>query len=208
MGWKAPSSPLHADLGEIPGIRELSDEERDKLAANDHDGMHSVRKSLNERKDRVAADLLNDYGQLAMDVGNFIDAWADEPSEDGPEFDLMSDTLLYDIEEQLNITKDIFDKHDVYDIVCRRELAPMMFYFGINIDIKTKKPFIVVTREDFWDEDKTIDDDNLSRFVVPEFLVNPVDSKYEIDDPDMTPSEVRRDLLKNGFIENHGVAGL
>ena len=56
-------------------------------------------------------------------------------------------------------------------------------------------------------ENKIRDTDNLSSYVVPRCLSKPVDSKYEVE-PEMAPSDIRRELKKNGFIENHEVAGL
>lgn len=208
MAWTPPTAPKHTDLGEIPGIRELSDEERAKLeAADPNGGMHSVGKNLEKHREATADDLVNEYGQLAMDIGNFIDDWEENPSEDSPEFNILSETLYADIEERLNDTKDMYGADDVFDIACRRELVPMMFYFGVNIDATTGKPFAVVTRGDWWNNGKILDTDNLARFVVPECLSNPYNSRFDVD-PDMSPSELRRELKKNGFIENHEVAGL
>lgn len=208
MAWTPPTAPKHTDLGEIPGIRELSDEERATLeAADPNGGMHSVRKNLEKREEATADALVNEYGQLAMDIGNFIDDWMENPSEDSPEFNILSETLYADIEGRLNDTKDMYGAEDVFDIACRRHLVPMMFYFGVNVDSTTGKTFVVVTKGGWWNEGKILDTDSLSRFIVPDFLSNPDDSRYDVD-ADMSPSEVRRELKKNGFIENHEVAGL
>lgn len=207
MGWEAPTAPKHTDLGEIPGIRELSDEERETLRTNNPDGGQVIGRNLEKRDEETADALVNQYGQLAMDIGNFIDEWDEDVEEEGIELDIMSVTLHEDIKERLRETGDIYDPDDVFDIACRRELVPMMFFFGVNMDATSGKIFVIVTRGDWWMESKTLDLDNLSRFVVPECLTNPVGCRYEVD-PDMTPSAIRKELKNNGFIEQHEVAGL
>ena len=207
MAWTPPTAPKHTDLGEIPGIRELSDEERETLQTNNPDGGNQIRRNLDKREEETADALLNEYGQAAMDIGNFIDDWQDCPEEEGVEFSIFSATLQADIKERLKETGDIFDADDVFDVACRRTLLPMMFYFGVNIDSTTGNLFAVVTRGDWWNDGKIMDTDSLSRFVVPECLSNPYNSRYDVDDG-VTPSALRRELKNQGFIENHEVAGL
>lgn len=207
MAWTPPSAPKHIDLGEIPGIRELSDEEKETLRTNNPDGGNLVIRNLEKREEEISDALVNEYGQTAMDIGNFIDEWRDCPEEEGVEFSIFSATLQADIEERLKETGDIFDADDVFDVACRRTLLPMMFYFGVNMDSVTGKVFATVTRGDWWNDGKIMDTDSLSRFIVPEFLTNPNCSRYDVDEG-MTPSKLRRELKNQGFIENHEVSGL
>jgi len=207
MGWTASTTPKYTNLGEIPGLRELSDKERAILEKNDpNDGLHSIRKNLKKRDAAVAEKLLEDYGQLAMDIGNYIDDWIGSPDANSPVFNILSPTLFDDIKEQLFVTGDSYKADDVYDIACR-QLQPMMFYFGVNIDAKTNDVYIVVTRRDYWDDNKTLDDSGISDYVIPDFLTKPQDSRYEIKE-DYSPSKAKREMIKQGFIEKQEVAGL
>lgn len=207
MGWNAPTDVKHADLGEIPGIRELSDEERKKLEANDpNEGLHAIKKNLKKREAAVAESLLEDYDQLAMDVGNFLDAWIETPDPNSPEYNLLAPTLYQDIIMQLVIAGESYAPDDVYDIALRRGLHPMMFYYGVNIG-SDGKPYIVITLRDDWDENKTLTDPDIISRVAPDFLIYTKDSKYKLAE-DMSPSEARREMIKQAFVEKHEVAGL
>lgn len=208
MGWKASADVKHDDLGEIPGLRELSDKEREKLEKSDpNDGLHAIKKNLRIREELVAELLLKDYDQIAIDVGNFTDNWLENPDDNSPNFDVFSPTFLQDINKQLKITGDIFNPYDVFDITCRRVLHPMMFYFGVNLDTKTNKPYVVITQRDLWDKDALQSDGEISKRVAPEFLSHATDTRFELIN-EMTPSKARREMYKQGFIEKHEVAGL
>jgi len=58
MAWTPPSAPKHTDLGEIPGIRELSDEERETLRANNPNGGNLIMRNLDKREEETAEALL------------------------------------------------------------------------------------------------------------------------------------------------------
>ena len=212
MGWSAPTAPKHTDLGEMPGLRSLSDEERDRMNKHDPngDGRTAIRRNLEKQHNETVENLVNVYGQLAADVGNFLDEWAESVAEEEPDDDptnVMSVTFRSHISDRLRETGETFDIEDVMDIALRRTLTPLSFYYGVNVDSTTGKCFAVVTRADLWEEDKRLDDLNFSQYVVPDFLVNPISSRYDIVN-DMTPSQVRRELRKLGFIEKLEVAGL
>lgn len=211
MGWSASDTSKHSDLGEIPGIRELSDETRETLEKNDpNGGIYDFKKNMEKRKQSIIDGLDRDYDEyIVKDTRYFIEAWIDCADGVDEPFNPLSPTFLDDIKIHLvNTNNNTLNADDVYDITCRTQLRPTMFYFGVNIDEKTNKPYTVVVRRDYWNENKTLVDINvLSDFVVPDFLTCPIDSRYEIID-DMTPSEVRRLMIKHGFVEKHEVAGL
>ena len=211
MGWSAPTVPKHTDLGEMPGLRSLSDEERERMNKNDPngDGITAIRRNLKTQRNEIAENLVSTYGQLAADVGIFLDEWADSVAEEaeGDSINVMSVMFRSHIADRLKETGETFDVEDVRDIALRRTLTPLSFYYGVNVDSKTGKCFAVVTRADLWEESKSLDDLSFSQYVVPDFLTNPISSRYDIVG-DMSPSEVRRELRKAGFHEKLEVAGL
>lgn len=216
MAWTPPSAPKHNDLGEMPGIRDLTDAERDRMNANDpnQDGHVHIQRNMQAQDEATALYLTQTYGQLSMDVANFLEAWIEEETllddnipDDYVPYNMFSDTFMDDIKDRLKKTMKTFSPRDVYDIAMYRDLTNHDFYYGVNIDSKTNECYAVITRVDRWEDDKNLDTESLSRYVAPEFLENPVDSRYDIVG-DMTPSEVRRSLRKLGFIENLEVAGL
>ena len=221
MGWTAPSAPKHNDLGEMPGVRrEITDEERERMNNNDpnQDNYTAILRNLDKREKEVAEQLVNTYGQTAMDVANFIERWNEEIEEayeqadedddlDDIDVNLFDDDLYDKIKERLKKTGDTFDPNDVYDIYLRRELSPEYFFYGVNVDSTTGECYAVITRMDLWHEYGKLDDKSFSKYVAPEFLSNPQDSRYDVVG-DMTPSEVRRALRKLGFVERLEVAGL
>lgn len=208
MGWKPPSAPLHTDLGEIPGVRELSAEEEKTLDNNapDRDGQATISKRLTEREEKIAESLIDDYGQAAMDIGDMLDEWQYDEDSAVP-FNIFSDTIDTDIYLHLKSTNSAYDAAMVYDIACKRTLQPFMFYYGINMDDTLPSGyFIVITSIDKWHKDRDVDSSELSDFIAPLFLTKIKDSTYIAKD--MSPSQVRRELIKNGFVERHEIAGL
>lgn len=208
MGWKPPSAPVHTDLGEIPGVRELSTEEEKTLDRNapDRDGQATVRKRLSEREENIAEALIDDYGQDAMDIGNMLDDWMEDEQAAVP-FDIFSDTIKTDIYLHLKAIGSSHDAIMTHDIACKRILKPSMFFYGINMDDTLPSGFyVVITSIQRWYKDRDIDNSDLSDFVMPLFLTKVNDSTYTAKD--MSPSQIRRELAKSGFVERHEVAGL
>ncbi len=208
MGWKPQSTPVHTDLGEIPGVRELSAEEEKILDRNapDRDGQATIRKRLSEREENIAETLVDDYGQDAIDIGNMLDGWIEDEQAAVP-FDIFSDTIKTDIYLHLKSVGSSYDAAIAYDIACKRTLQPFMFYYGINMDDTLSSGFyVVITSIKRWHKDRDIDNSDLSDFVMPLFLTKINDSTYTTKD--MSPSQIRRELAKSGFVERHEVAGL
>jgi len=205
MGWSAPTNPKHEDLGEIPGLRELSDEERERLEKNDpNDGLHAVSKNLQKRNERVMGELTIQYPDTLSDIGGFISDWMDEMVAKDIPFSMHTDYFYEDIGKRLAHTGDTYNVADVHDIALRTTFQPPMFYYGIGLDEATSKPYVVITLGETWNETKVLDESDITDYVLPPFLDKSGGSRHELNE-EMTPSLARREMIKQGFIENHGI---
>ena len=122
---------------------------------------------------------------------------------------IIRDTRVYN-SGALSSGTAMCSSHDatvVYDIACKRTLKPYMFFYGINMDDMLPSGFyVVITSIKRWHKDRDIDNSDLSDFIMPLFLTKIKDSTYTAKD--MSPSQIRRELVKSGFVERHEVAGL
>jgi len=204
MAWTPPITPKHDNLGEIPGIRQISDEERERMNANEHFGHNSMARTMEERRKSILNSIMIEYGQAAVDVGAFIHEWRDD-EEASTQLDVLSPNLHNDIGLRIITQANTIDVDIAYDIICRCELIPTMFFFGINVDA-SGSPYVYIVGKDEWELNETMSDSDILTRVAPPFLKPVTNSHYIAVDSSMTASDMRRQMINNGFTQKHEVA--
>ena len=159
MGWTPSAKPLYPNLGELTGLREISDEERARMRENDpnNDEGAGVMRNLSEREKAVREELEIHYTEsVVMDSCDLIERWdaylhdeADTAAQNAalanptlPVVDEYNEDILgifYDdflnrLDDRIVDVGSSLVGKDVYDIAMKTLLTPQMFFYGIKTD--------------------------------------------------------------------------
>jgi len=200
MAWK-PDSNKPMDLGEIPHKKKISEEELANMRVNAPDrDMHEAQEKQHELEEQVLADIV-DQGEKYEEAVAFISGFlVGNQQYDGP--GILLDDFIVDLSNELQKTPEVkLDFNEVLEIAYKLNLKPSDFYFGIDVQDKL---IVVITPIAIWDQEKRLDDNKLVDHILPDWLDRISGSQFEIKD-DMSPSKVRKELLKTGFVENHDI---
>ena len=200
MAWKPPSAPIIPDIGEIPHKKEVSDEAREIFANMEPRGPEAIMKNVMERDQEIAEEIIAAGSASEAAVAFLGDLQAADTIKFGPEvFTKDFVALLRDEYDKVKLTLSF---NDVLEIVYRVELKTPFFYFGIGT---SDDKFIVgLVPIPTWHEEKALSVFDLELYVIPDFLTRIDYGKFDFD-PEMTPAQVRREMIKLGFQENHDI---
>lgn len=210
MAWTPPKQKAF-EPGEIPGKKEISDEERANL--EEHRPNKDVEAMFGGDSKRIMQQIetLPAVQQEQLDpllsVGNgqAISDWL-QTLQDSKDFGLGIAVLENNFESEMMVeigsSGHSFLTSEVLKIVYLKELRPIMFYFGIGIVNDNLR--VAVTPIPDWEKIGLWDASTISDNVVPEFLVNVQASVYDFDKT-MTASQVRKDMVHLGFVEKHEI---
>ncbi len=210
MAWKPPTQKAF-DAGEIPGKKKISDEEMANLEANRPsqdvhamfggdpkdlmETIHNLSDAQQERLDQI----------LPVGNGQSISDWLEE-LQDSKEFGIGAAVLAHNFESdmmaEVGSSGKSFLVSEVLKIVYLKELRPIMFYFGMGMVDNALR--VVVTPIPDWEEIGLWDVSDISDNVVPDFLTKVKPSVYSFD-KSMSASDVRKQMVKLGFIEKHEI---
>lgn len=207
MGWTPPSTKSF-DAGEIPGKGRMSDEQSARLDAgapknNTNDWLGMTGGNM-DKFQKAAMDQIIAVGDQHKEIMAFID----DLLENSPNANKIINVFDDDHEQHL---RDAYDSanltatfEDTLKIVQTRFIFPAAFYFGIGDPKGTGDINVVITPILCWENLKSLEKPDFVSRVVPDFLKYVDDFIYEFKD--MSPSEVRKEMLAQGFVEKHDIA--
>jgi len=181
----------------------ISDEEFENLRANAPDReIREAKDRQHELEDKILADI-GDQGEKHEEAVAFISGFlVGNQQYDGP--GILLDDFIVDLSNELQQTPEVkLGFNEVLDIAYKLNLKPSSFYFGVDVQDEI---IVVITPIVIWEQEKRLDDNKLVDHILPDWLNKLSGSRFEIKD-DMSPSKVRKELLKSGFIENHDIVG-
>ncbi len=207
MGWKTPTMKAF-DAGEIPGKGRMSDDESARLDAgapkNKAEDWLGITGGNMDEFQQDALDQIMAMGDQHEEIMAFIE----DVLENSPNANEIINVFKDDHEQHL---RDAYDAanlkatfEDTLEIVLTRFIMPAAFYFGIGDPKGTGDINLVITPILCWEKSKTLEMPDFVKRVAPSFLEYVDDSIYSFEA--MSPSEVRKELLGRGFVENHDIA--
>lgn len=212
MAWTPPTQKAF-EPGEIPGKKTISAEEQANLDKNrpekDVDAMFG-KTELHKDPEKVLAlpeiqssalDLILQKSE-GQEIAVLLDEWKDN-DEFGVLAKVLENGFWQQAEDKLDESGKDYEVEDVLEIVYLRELRSIMFYFGMGM--MNDEMVVVITPIPEWEEHKRWNDQSIADYVIPDFLLKLTKSIYSIKD-DMTPSQVRKELIKLSFVEKHEIA--
>ena len=207
MGWNPPTTTV-IDPGEIPGKGRMSDAQSDRLdkfaPSNDIQEMLGVTGGDMDDFQAAALDQIVAMGDQHEEIMAFIDDLLENVNDPSKIINVFADDYEADLHihyDNANL-KATFD--DTFEVLQLRFILPAAFYFGMGDPKGTGDINIVSAPIPCWENTKTLEKPNFVTKVVPDFLEYVDDFIYKFKD--MSPSEVRQELLNRGFVENHDIA--
>lgn len=210
MAWKPPTQKAF-EAGEIPGKKEISAEEMANLDANrpskDIEALFGGNKKEIARQIEVLPEVQQERLDelLPIGCGQAISDWLEE-LQDTKEFGIGAVVLGENFESEMMAeiasSGNSFLTSEVLKIAYLKELCPIIFYFGMGM--VNDKLRVVVTSIPDWDKIGLPDASDISDIVAPNFLIKVTASYYDFDDS-MSASEVRKEMIKLGFVEKHEI---
>lgn len=207
MGWKPPSSPLF-DVGEIPGKGAMTDEQSsrlDKFAPKNKVGALLGIADNEFDLEQHQIDMLNEITKVGQheEIMAFLDDLANLKGFGEETVDVAEPNYETFLRREYD-KENLVATFDETLLVARTRFAlPFIFYFGIGDAMKNGTLTVAITAIQRWDANKQLDISGLSDIVAPDFLKKVDESIYEFED--MSPSAVRKKLLKLGFMEQHEI---
>ena len=206
MAWKPPTTTSF-DAGEIPGKGRMSDEQSARLDAgapqnNTADWLGMKGGDMDEFQ-QAALDQIVAMGDQHEEIMAFIDDLLDKKQGDKI-INVFADDHEQNLRDEYDNAKLTATFDDTLEITRTRFIMPSSFHFGIGDPKGTGDINVVITPILCWENSKTLEKPDFVKRVAPDFLEYVDDSIYEFKD--MSPSEVRKEMIKRGFVENHEVA--
>ncbi len=207
MGWNKPTTKAF-DPGEIPGKGQMSDAQSARLDAgapknNAADWLGITGGNMDEFE-QAALDQIVAMGDQHEEIMAFIDDLLENSPNPENIINVFDDAQEQRLRDEYDNAKLTATFEDTLEIVRTRFIKPAAFYFGMGDPKGTGNINVVITPILCWEKSKTLDKPDFVTRVVPDFLEYVDDSIYEFKD--MSPSEVRKEMLKRGFVENHDVS--
>lgn len=207
MAWKPPTTKAFV-AGEIPGKKEISDDEManlDKYRPNkDVEAMFGQGAGVNQIGPGQSIPVNVPMAAYDSTIVDFLDDLKKQKKFGIGETVLATDFLIL-IEAEISAAGKDWDVYDALEVAYSRELAPQMFYFGMGMINNEMR--VVMTPVKYWEKNKCLDDRSISDYILPDFLSRSMECVYAFDQ-NMTASQVRKELVMLGFAEKHEIADL
>ena len=204
MAWKLPTKKAF-DAGEIPGKKEISAAEQANLDKyrpdKDVEAMFGQGAAVNQIGPGPGQSIPVNMPMAAYDpdIVDFLDDLKKQKKFGIGDTVLATDFLIL-MEAEISAAGKTWDVYDALEIAYSRELFPPVFYFGMGMINNEMR--VVMTPVVYWEQFQRLDDRSISDYILPDFLSRSMECVYDFDQ-NMTASQVRKELVKLGFVEKH-----
>lgn len=207
MAWKPPTTKEFI-AGEIPGKKEISDDEMANLDKyrpdKDVEAMFGMDTNANQTGPGQSIPVNMPVAAYDPAIVDFLDDLKKQKKFGIGETVLATDLPIL-MEAEISAAGKDWDVYDALEVAYSRELAPPAFYFGMGMINNEMQ--VVMTPVMYWEKYKCLDDRSISDYILPDFLSRIMECVYDFDQS-MTASQVRKELVMLGFVEKHEIADL